>query len=159
MTDLQTKSPPTMDPQKPYSDALVLSKVSANHSSPRKRRSQQESEIEAMERKCALSGDRCWLTTGIPKVNATIREKTGSTDYYVKFLKYTTRNRKKGKMQSSLKFETKEEAMANLFQCRYLGETPASNKLVDEHLDRLINGLSPVELQSSNNSDKQSKKP
>ena len=129
-----TQPQPMVVHQYQYPDALIASKVFSNYSSPRKRRSQQpENDIDARRRRCALSSDRCWKTTGVPNVNATKRT-NGTIDYYVKFLKYTKTDMKKGSMKSSQKFNTQYEAEANIFQCRYKEETPASRKMVDEHL-------------------------
>ena len=130
-----THSQPMVAHQYQYPDALAAPKVLANHSSPRKRRSlqQQENDIDARRRKCALSSDRCWKTTSVPNVNTTKRP-NGTIDYYVKFLKYTKSDMKKGSLKSSQKFNSQHEAEANIFQCRYKEETPASRKMVDEHL-------------------------
>jgi hypothetical protein len=135
--------PPTAAHQYHYSDALVLAKINANHSSPRKRRSRPEEDaIDEIKRKCALSGDHCWKTTGIPTIGEKKRDNK-KRDYFIRFQKYTKPDTKKGTRIVSPKFETKEEAEANLFMCHYNGETVTSRKMVDEHIDHLITNTSP----------------
>ena len=93
---------------------------------------------------CALSSDPCWKTTGIPTVDEKKRDNK-KVDYYIKLLKYTKTSKKRGTIKTSPKFETKHDATANLFHCRYKEETPASRKMVDEHLVCPINKTSPAE--------------
>jgi hypothetical protein len=140
MADTENELPPSMVVHQ-YSHALAVAKIEANRSSPRKRRSQPENEIDVIKRKCALSNDVCWQTTGIPTVDGKIRGST-KIDYYVKLLKYT-KSSNKGALKTSRKFETKHDAEANYFQCRYNEETPASRKLVDKHLACIFNDTSP----------------
>ena len=133
-------APPTLARQYQYSDALVSAKINANHSSPRKRRSQPKEDVgDEIKRKCALSSDCCWKTTGIPTVD-TKKRGNKRIDFYVRFQKYgsldSTRN--KGTRITSQKFATKEEAEANFFLCRYNGESSASQTMVDKYISRRL---------------------